>query len=435
MCNEIRDFEERKKDLFQQMLKKEDVAIVLKLLGEDGTKGSEQFQRAKLKKILNSKVIQRKKKLSPWEYLKWKIRIHNLTEGEKNDIVRYLNDSSKKFPSFVRYFTLMIEDEDFFINNFDNFVKNVEEEKDFLSGLVRKYTEDEVEQKIYKKFDKDEVRLKNSLSQIIDLIPTEKEKFSELCNLLERKSLEEYQCLFQNLISEGYPEELINLAYAFSGECSGKVRVSLYYLGIEELVKRYIKYTLIEKSNINNEQGESLNDKGVRKQLKKVAQDKKKLEEELEQIIYSYEEEKRGIVEKISSLEAEIRGLTIKDNASQKMLEDYKRKLGGYTLNLADDLSIFRVVVISKSPLLYAPIIFPELTFLGVHELASKISKQKINLVIIQKNGLSFKEYLLIQQMLNEKNILFVNIDAKEERSLIMNISVIMQQKIENSNI
>ena len=128
-------------------------------------------------------------------------------------------------------------------------------------------------------------------------------------------------------------------------------------------------------------------------------------------------------------------GLTIKDNASQKMLEDYKRKLGGYTLNLADDLSIFRVVVISKSPLLYAPIIFPELTFLGVHELASKISKQKINLVIIQKNGLSFKEYLLIQQMLNEKNILFVNIDAKEERSLIMNISVIMQQKIENSNI
>ena len=89
MCNEIRDFEERKKYIFKKMLKKEDVAIVLKLLGEDGTKGSEQFQRAKLKKILNSKVIQRKKKLSPWEYLKWKIRIHNLTEGEKNDIVRY----------------------------------------------------------------------------------------------------------------------------------------------------------------------------------------------------------------------------------------------------------------------------------------------------------------------------------------------------------
>ena len=226
---------------------------------------------------------------------------------------------------------------------------------------------------------------------------------------------------------------MILFVYLIVGCYSEEIQLPLYYLAMERFAKETASDKLEEvvKGKAEKEVDETQKDKGIRKQLKKVTQDKKRLEEELEEVKGKYEEEKALTLEKINHLQKEVKELIIKDDNSQKQLEQYKRQIGGYSLNLADDLSVFKVVVAYTSPLLYAPIIFPDLTFLNVQELSNGIQKQGANLVILQKNGLSFMDYRKVTQTLKEKNIPFVEIDAIEERGVIMKVSSIMQEQLE----
>lgn len=432
MCNEVKDFEERKKDLFQKMIGKEDVKFLLKVLDEGGTKGTEQFQRMKLRNLLKTKNAQRGKKFSPWDYIKKTVGIPHLKEEDKTDIVRYLR-AANEVPQFVKYITLMVEDETFFNEHFETFCENVENEKDFLSGTVRKRNQEEAEATILDEFHKNEDELKEAVIKFSKLISFNGDKMLELHERLKELPLEEYEVLEQELIEEGYSSALVLFVYLAVGCYSREIQLPLYYLMMERFAKATAsdKLEKMTKGKVEKEVDETQKDKGIRKQLKKVTQDKKRLEEELEEVKGKYEEEKALTLEKINHLQKEVKELIIKDDNSQKQLEQYKRQIGGYSLNLADDLSVFKVVVAYTSPLLYAPIIFPDLTFLNVQELSNGIQKQGANLVILQKNGLSFMDYRKVTQTLKEKNIPFVEIDAIEERGVIMKVSSIMQEQLE----
>ncbi len=432
VCNEFKDFEERKKDLFQKIIGKEDVIFLLKALGEGGTKGGEQFQRMKLRNLLKLKTVPRGKKFSPWDYVKKTVCIPHLKEEDKVDIVRYLRGVSNEVPQFVRYITLMVENETFFNENFEKFCVNVEYGKDFLSGTVQKRSQDEAEVTILEKFHKDDDGWKEAIVEFTDLLSSDGEKMLELQERLKGLPLEEYEVLEQELIEEGYSSTLISFAYFVVGSYSEEVQAPLYYLTMEKLAKMTATDKLGEmmKEKLEKEANEVQKDKGVRKHLKKVTQDKKRLEEELNEIKTKYEEEKIIIAKKVDSLQKEVKELMIKDDNNQKQLEQYKRQIGGYSLNLADDLSMFKVIVAYTSPLLYAPIIFPDLTFLTIQELSNGIQKQTTNLVILQKNGLSFMDYRKVTQNLKEKNIPFIEIDAIEERGVIMKVSSIMQEQL-----
>lgn len=432
MCNEVKDFEERKKDLFQKIIGKEDVKFLLKVLDEGGTKGTEQFQRMKLRNLLKIKNAQRGKKFSPWDYIKKTVCIPHLKEEDKADIVRYLR-AANEVPQFVKYITLMVEDETFFNEHFEVFCENVESEKDFLSGTVRKRSQEEVEATILDEFHKNEDELKEAVTKFSKLISFNGDKVLEVSERLKELPLQDYEVLEQELIEEGYSSALILFVYLIVGCYSEEIQLPLYYLAMERFAKETASDKLEEvvKGKAEKEVDETQKDKGIRKQLKKVTQDKKRLEEELEEVKGKYEEEKALTLEKINHLQKEVKELIIKDDNSQKQLEQYKRQIGGYSLNLADDLSVFKVVVAYTSPLLYAPIIFPDLTFLNVQELSNGIQKQGANLVILQKNGLSFMDYRKVTQTLKEKNIPFVEIDAIEERGVIMKVSSIMQEQLE----
>ena len=432
MCNEVKDFEERKKDLFQKMIGKEDVKFLLKVLDEGGTKGTEQFQRMKLRNLLKIKNAQRGKKFSPWDYIKKTVCIPHLKEEDKADIVRYLR-AANEVPQFVRYITLMVENEAFFNEHFETFYKNVEDGKDFLSGTIQKRNQEEVEAMILNEFHKNEDELKEAVTKFSKLISFNGDKVLEVSERLKELPLEEYEVLEQELIEEGYSSALILFVYLIVGCYSEEIQLPLYYLAMERFAKETASDKLEEvvKGKAEKEVDETQKDKGIRKQLKKVTQDKKRLEEELEEVKGKYEEEKALTLEKINHLQKEVKELIIKDDNSQKQLEQYKRQIGGYSLNLADDLSVFKVVVAYTSPLLYAPIIFPDLTFLNVQELSNGIQKQGANLVILQKNGLSFMDYRKVNKTLKEKNIPFVEIDAIEERGVIMKVSSIMQEQLE----
>ena len=414
------------------MIGKEDVKFLLKVLDEGGTKGTEQFQRMKLRNLLKIKNAQRGKKFSPWDYIKKTVGIPHLKEEDKTDIVRYLR-AANEVPQFVKYITLMVEDETFFNEHFETFCENVKNEKDFLSGTVRKRNQEEAEATILDEFHKNEDELKEAVTKFSKLISFNGDKVLEVSERLKELPLQDYEVLEQELIEEGYSSALILFVYLIVGCYSEEIQLPLYYLAMERFAKETASDKLEEvvKGKAEKEVDETQKDKGIRKQLKKVTQDKKRLEEELEEVKGKYEEEKALTLEKINHLQKEVKELIIKDDNSQKQLEHYKRQIGGYSLNLADDLSVFKVVVAYTSPLLYAPIIFPDLTFLNVQELSNGIQKQGANLVILQKNGLSFMDYRKVTQTLKEKNIPFVEIDAIEERGVIMKVSSIMQEQLE----
>lgn len=431
--NELKVTEERKKELFYNVLTKEDVTFLLKLLDEGGTKGAESFQRMKIKNLLNIKSAQRGKKFSPWDYIKKTITVPQLTDEQKEDIVSFIKSKASEIPAFIRYIALMNEDEEFFNENFEKFFQNVENGKDFMSGVWVQYSEEEIMETFLNNFHKDEEALKDAIIETTKLSSTFGEELLELKEKLADVGLSEFNALESELTEEGYAPALILLVYLIVGNYPRELRNPIYYLTMERMTKFLAKEKLEElvkvKTEQENEAG-SQKDKGVRKQLKKVTQEKKRLEEELLQLKNDFEEEKEKMVNKVEELQKNLKQLSINDVSQKKQLEQYERQMGGYTFNLADDLGELKVVVGHNSPLLYAPIIFPELKFLTTQELINGIQKKTTNLVILQKNGLNFMDYRKVTQAMKEKGIEWTEIDAKEERGIIMQVSAIIQEKL-----
>ena len=275
--------------------------------------------------------------------------------------------------------------------------------------------------------------MKDAIIETTKLSSTFGEELLELKEKLADVGLSEFNALESELTEEGYAPALILLVYLIVGNYPRELRNPIYYLTMERMTKFLAKEKLEElvkvKTEQENEAG-SQKDKGVRKQLKKVTQEKKRLEEELLQLKNDFEEEKEKMVNKVEELQKNLKQLSINDVSQKKQLEQYERQMGGYTFNLADDLGELKVVVGHNSPLLYAPIIFPELKFLTTQELINGIQKKTTNLVILQKNGLNFMDYRKVTQAMKEKGIEWTEIDAKEERGIIMQVSAIIQEKL-----
>ena len=82
-------YEEQKKEVFMELLKKEEVTFVLRCLDE-GTKGSESFQRMKLKNLLSLKQTKQGKKFTPWDYLKKTIGMKELKGLSPTETIKTL---------------------------------------------------------------------------------------------------------------------------------------------------------------------------------------------------------------------------------------------------------------------------------------------------------------------------------------------------------
>lgn len=429
--NELKISEERKKELFYKLLTKEDVVCLLKMLDEGGTKGAENFQRMKIKNLLNLKSAQRGKKFSPWDFIKKTIGIPNMTDEQKENVVTFLKTKASEAPAFVRFIVLMNEAEDFFNENFETFVTNVENEKDFMQGIWVKQSQEEVLEQFLAEFNKEGDALMDGIIDTTKMLSSFGEEMLELKALLEGVELEDYEAVEQELVEKEYPPALILFVYLVAGSYPQELKVPIYYLATERIAKFMAKNNLINKikTELENDSNNQ-KDKGIKKVLKKTTQEKKRLEEELSQLKETYEEDKAETLQKIDELQKTIKQLSIQDVSQKKQIEEFERQMGGYTMNLADDLSELKMVVGHTSPLMYAPLVFPEIKFMAVNELINGVQKKSVELVAVQQNGLSYMEFKKIADSLNDKGIEWVEIDALEERRVIIELSNIIKNKL-----
>lgn len=427
------NLEEKKKQLFIELLKKEELEQIFRILGVGGTKGSEQFQRIQLKKLLNMKIPQRGKKLPPWELLKRNVTIPELKNSSSETIVQQIKFKMNDKPSFIRYLSLLTADEKFFNENFEMFNKNIANKKDFMEGISVQPEYIDIETMFLNTFNKNEQQLKESLLNLNREMLGFKEEIIQLNKQLKNITLEEYISLEPELIQSGYSNGLTLFVFLLTGIYDTTLKLPLYYLSMERLSYYLILKNAKEKSSIvlnRIQQSNEHNLKDLKKQLKKSNQEKKQLETELTDLKNSYTNDQKKNLQKINELQTDVKNLSIENQKQKIKLTQYEQQINGYTLNLSINLENLKIVVAHMSPLLYAPIIFPDITFLNPKELYSCLQKKEIDLLILQKNGLSFIEYQKIIQALKDKNISWIEIDASEERAIIINMSAIIQEKL-----
>ena len=334
----------------------------------------------------------------------------------------------------------MSKEQELFDKNFEKIKGNIKNNRDILFGVCIEQTHEEAKAEIISSFNKGDEVIKRMASKLALNLVDYADEIVELTERLQNVPVENYIEVELDLLEEGYPFELVPFVYLVTGDHDEEMRRAWYYLATERMAHRLtldrkIKNELEEaKEKKNKEDAKAVKDKEeslLRKQFKKINQENKQLEEKLKEVGERYSIEKEAILKEIEAYQQQIKGLTIEIEEQKKELKSFEQKIGGYSLNLATDFSEIKLMVAHTSPVLYAPIIFPDVKFVSAQELISKVQKKTTEKVILQKGGLSYMEYRQIIQALKDKGIACVEIDALEEREIIMKVSAFIENQLE----
>ena len=173
-------------------------------------------------------------------------------------------------------------------------------------------------------------------------------------------------------------------------------------------------------SKTNHEELEAGYDE-LEQKMKIMADEHEAKIKELNEQIKTLQLEKETSVVDVGALKNEL--LTLQNQIAQQ-----ETLAKGYQKMLIDDFSNLKMLVIYKSQLLYAPLIYPDVKFLLIDDLTEECFAQA-RLILIQSLGGSAKQKRELEVKASTSKCEIINLHCKDERQLILEIARIIDER------
>ena len=134
------------KELFLEIVKDSDVSAIFEAIGEKSKSKNQAYRKQKLKKLLMTTTnTVGPKKCSVWEFLREDFVLPEYEQLTVNEMLKQFIVNEPYIPMSVRFFTLKNYQPEFFEQQFEKMVKNVQEGQYFLTDLIQFETNEAVE--------------------------------------------------------------------------------------------------------------------------------------------------------------------------------------------------------------------------------------------------------------------------------------------------
>lgn len=438
--NEKRKVREMKeKDLFLSIIGDGDISAIFELIGEKTKSKNFAFKKQKLKQIINSTTGSIGPNKKPvWEWLTDEFSLQYYGELTINQVLTQFVLNEPYIPLSFRFFTLRKYFPEFFEEKFPQMVENVENGNYFLANLISYKTEDEFV--AFWEQQASFVAKTGSMRYFIDTIydwveSCLPEEVQEALPCIQEFSFDSVAQVFNQEDNLGFSATIFLLTYLKHHDLDEQLKMKIFFalqFNIFQLLRSFANRFVEEAHDaIQTEKQEfQQKQKEFKKELRQLEQQLKQKESEFKRQESKSQKEVQTVNEEMRRLrvkyEKENHQLTTEVNVLNETVLKQKQLVSFFQRGLTQRYNEAKWVICHNLPLMFAPEIFPEFEFVRINDI-EKVNFKNINCLWIQQSGLSYAEKRQLTTLAQKHRVSVHEFGAKEERELIMELSVMLK--------
>lgn len=430
----------KEKELFLNIIKDSDVLAIFELVGEKSKSKNPAYRKQRLKQMLNSTSGGIGPNKQPiWDWLSEEFAMPEYEGLTINQMLKQFIVNEPYVPLSIRFFTLKRYQPEFFEEHFSDMVENVKNEEYFLTDLIRFETDEELEEfwNQYLPFISETGGLRFLIDSMYGWVETRlPEEVKEWNEKVKDLTLREVEAILPKEDNLGFSSFVALLTFLKHGEVDNKLKAKIFFAlqyDFFQIIRTYSDKLLedAEETLQSERQVFQQKQKEMKKELRLIEQQTKQKEAEMKKTESKSSKEIEKIAEELRTtkvkyekenhiLSTEVERLNRVVLERQQLTEFFKR---GVTQKYND----LKWVICHNIPLMFAPDIFPEFEFVNLQEVEKVILKDSTCLWI-QQSGLSYTEKRQLTLLAQKYQIPVQEFHAKEERELIMELSVALKK-------
>ena len=428
------------KDLFLSIIKDSDVSAIFEMVGEKSKSKNSAYRKQRLKKMLSTTTGGMGPQKRPlWDWLCDEFSLPEYEDLTINQMLKQFVVNEPYIPLSIRFFTLKRYQPEFFENHLEQMSQNVSDNVYFLNNLIQFETDEEVESfwEHYISFTAKTGGLRFLIDNMYNWVEThlegEPEEWIPLAKTLSLKEFEEALPKEDNLEFRTFVALVTFLKFS---EVSNELKMKIFFalqFDYGQVIQAYLKkiFSDAEEALVSERQELQQRQKEMRKEIRSLEQQLKQKERDLERAKAKSSTEAQEVAETTRQLrvkyEKENHQLTTEVEKLRETVLKQEQLTDFFKRGLTQKYPNLKWVIAHTFPLMFAKEIFPEFEFVELKEI-QKIDFKEVDALWISQSGTSYAEKRNLSLLAQKHQLKLTEIQAKEERELIMELSVAIKE-------